>query len=167
MTRRIIIIVLIGAALAAAVPVWRHFFPDDETRIKRVLDSAADAVGCDPGDSAPTAIGKLRRIESLLDDQVEFDLRANRETYGRTFARGEIVSLLAAERRAGSRMKVELTDFTVVIDKDSAKTEAAATIQYKNGDREFSLQEEIKFELVRRDGKWRISRVGVRNFMEK
>ena len=167
MTRRVVIIVLAAAALAAAVPAWRYFFPDDETRIIRTLDAAAGAVGCSPGESAPAAIGKLRRIESLLDDQVEIDLRANRETRGRIFARGEIVSLLAGERRAGSRMKVELTDFTVVVAGDSAKAEAAGTILYKNGEREFSLQEELKFELVRRDGKWRISRVEIRNFMEK
>lgn len=167
MTRRIVIIVLVGTLLAAAVPAWRYFFPDDETLVIRTLDAAADAVGCAPGDSMPDAIGKLRRLEALLDDQVEFDLRTNRETHGRTFGRGEIVSILAGERRAGSRMKVELTDFTVAVDGNSAGTEAAATIYYKNGDREFSLQEELKFELVRRDGKWRISRVGVRNFMEK
>lgn len=167
MIRRIVIIVLAGALLAAGVLAWRYFFPDDETRIKRVLDSAADAVGIASGESAPTAIGKLRRLESLLEEQVEVDIRANRETYGRIFARGEIVNILMAERRTGTQLKVELADFTVTITDDTARVEAAATVRYKNGAREFSPEEEIRFELVRREGKWRIARVYIRNFMEK
>ena len=168
MTRRIVIIaILVAAALAAAVPLYRYFFPDDETRIIRVLDAAADAVSCVPGESAPAAIGKMRRLEALLDEQVEFDLRANRETHGRVFARGELVSIVAGERRAGARLKVELTDFTVTVDGDSAKAEAAAAVRYQRGDRDFSMQEELKFSLVRRDKKWRIAQVVIRNFMEK
>ena len=168
MTRRIVIIaVLVGAALAAAVPLYRYFFPDDETRIIRALEGAADAVSCAAGESAPAAIGKLRRLEALLDDQVEFDLRANRETHGRVFGRGEIVGIVAGERRAGALLKVELTDFTVTVKGDSAKAEAAAAIRYQRGDREFSMQEELKFSLVRRDKKWRIAQVVIRNFMEK
>lgn len=167
MTRRIVVIVLVGALLVAGVLAWRHFFPGDETRIVRTLNAAADAVGIAPGESAPTAIGKLRRLESLIDEQVEIDFRAHRETYGRPFARGEIVSILAAERRTGTQLKVDLADFTVAIAGDTARVEAAATVRYKNGAREFSPEEEIRFELIRRDGKWRISRVNIRNFMEK
>ena len=167
MTRRIVIIVVLVVAALAAVPAYRYFFPSDETRIVRTLDAAAEAVSCAPGESVPAAIGKLRRLEALLDDQVEFDLRANRETHGRVFGRGEIISIVAGERRAGAQLKVELSDFTVTVDGDSAKAEAAAAVRYKRSDREFSMQEELKFSLVRRDKKWRIAQVVIRNFMEK
>ena len=167
MTRLLVIVIAAAALLTTGFFAWRYFFPDDETRIIRTLESAADAVGCSPGESAPAASGKIRRIESLIGDSIDIDLRVERETRGRTFSRGEIVAVLANERRSGARVKVELADFTVAVAGDSADAEAAATIYYRNGEREFSQQDELKIGLVRRDGKWLITRLHIRNFMEK
>jgi len=165
------LLVIIAAALVlvgAGVLAWKIFFPDEKARIIRTLRDAAEAVAIDRGDSAATMLIKTRRLETLLDDTVDVSLRANRESVSGSLERRNIISMLAAARRSGVAMNGKLSDFSVAIDGDRARVEAAASIRYRRqGDQEFLQQEDLDIELVRRDGEWLITKVAIRNFMEK
>jgi hypothetical protein len=165
------LLVIIAAALVlvgAGVLAWKIFFPDEKARIVRTLRDAAEAVAIDRADSAATMLIKTHRLETLLDDTVDVSLRANRESVSGSLERRNIISMLAAARRSGVAMSGKLSDFSVAIDGDRAHVEAAASIRYRRqGDQEFLQQEDLDIELVRRDGNWLITKVAIRNFMEK
>ena len=167
--RRIIIIVLAALALVGAgLLAWKLFFPDEKARIIRTLDDAADAVAIDRNEPATALLIKTRRLEALLDDTVDVSLRANREHFSGSPERRQIISMLATARRSGIAVRGKLSDFSVVIDGDRAYVEAAASVWYRPRDgQEFTQQEDLNIELVRRDGNWLISKVAFRNFMEK
>ena len=168
MTRRTVSIVLGAAALiGAALLIWHVFFPGDKVRIVRALDAAADAVAIEEGESAAVALAKIHKLELRLDDHVDVQLRFNRQTYTDRYERREAMTGLAALRKSGVKLKVKLSDFQVTVSGDTAHAEAAATVEARRNGEDLPLQEDIEFDLVRRDGEWLISGVAIRNFMEK
>ena len=156
-------ILAVGGGLLA----WKIFFPDEKARVVRALDDAAEAVCFEPGDPPAAMLVKTRRLEAALDDRVDVTIRVDRRDYERVMEKKEIVALFTAGRRAGGSLKAGLSDHSVEISGDRAVAEATGSIRYANGGREFSQQEDVTVELLRRDGKWLISRVRFRSFMEK
>ena len=155
------------AVIGAGVLIWRVFFPGDETRIIRTLEAAADALEISAGESPAAALAKIHRLELRLDDKVDVQLRFNRRTYTGGYERREAMTGLAALRKTGVTLKVKLSDFNVTVRNDTAHVEAAATVEGRNNGGDISLQEDLDVDLVRRDGEWLISKIAIRNFMEK
>ena len=167
MTRRTIAIILGTVALiGAAVLAWNWFF-DQKARVRRTIEAAAAALEIKEGESAAAGLAKVHKLEQLLDDSIDVRIRFNRQTYVGKHDRRDAMTGLAALRRAGVKLKVKLSDFNIAVDGDTAHAEAAATIEGRNGNQDISLQEDVEFDLVRRNGEWLISRIAIRNFMEK
>ena len=168
MTRRKLAAVLWAAALiGAAALIWWVFFPGDKIRVARTLDAAAAALEIREGESPASALAKIHKLELRLDDSIDVKIRFNRQTFTGRYERRDAMTGLAALRRAGVKLKIKLSDVTVTVSGDTAHAEAAATIEGKNGGQDFSLQEDVEFDLVRRDGEWLVSKIAIRNFMEK
>ena len=168
MTRRKIAAILgIAALIGAAALVWWVFFPGDKILVARKLDAVAAALEIREGESPAAALAKVHKLEQLLDDSIDVGIRFNRRTFTGKYERRDAMTALAALRKAGVKLKVKLSDVTVTVDGDTAHAEAAATVEGKNGGQEFSLQEDVEFDLVRRDGEWLVSKIAIRNFMEK
>ena len=167
MTRRIIVIIIVTAALIGAALLAWHWFFDQKARVVRTLEAAAAAMEIKEGESAAVALAKVHKLEQRLDDSIDVKIRFNRQTYTGKHDRRDAMTGLAALRKAGVKLKIKLSDFNVTVNGDAAHAEAAATVEGKNGSQDFSLQEDIEFDLVRRDGEWLISRIAIRNFMEK
>lgn len=167
MTRRNAAILLgIAALIGAALLAWRIFFPDDEARIVRCLDRAAEAVTIREGEP-PVAPVKLHKLDQLLDDRIEFNVRFNRQEYAGSLERGEVPAKLTVLRKSGLKFDLKLSGYGVVISGDAARVEAEASVTGVARGEKFSLQEDVEISLVRRGGEWRISRIHCRNFMEK
>ena len=168
MTRRRLVIILWSAALiGAAFLIWRVFFPGDKVRIVRTLEAAAAALEIEDGESKPAALAKIHRLELRLDDGIDVQLRFNRQIYTGRYERRDAMAALAALRNAGVKLKVKLSDFNVTVSGDTAHAEAAATVTGRRNGEEFSLQEDLEVDLVRRKDEWLISKIAIRNFMEK
>ena len=155
------------ALIGAGVVIWRVFFPGEETRVVRSLEAAAAALEIEAGESKPAALAKIHKLEQHLDDGIDVRLRFERQTYTGRYERRDAMAALAALRNAGVKLKIKLSDFQVAVSGDTAHAEAAATIEGRRGNEDFSLQEDVEFDLVRRDGEWLISKIAIRNFMEK
>ena len=168
MTRRNLVIVFWVAALAgAAILIWRVFFPGDKVRVVRTLKAAAAAVEIEEGESKPVALAKIHKLELRLDDGIDVKIRFNRQDYTGRYDRRDAMTGLAALRKGGVKLKVKLSDFQVTVSGDTAYVEAAATVEGRRNGQDFSLQEDLEVGLVRRKGEWLISKIAIRNFMEK
>lgn len=167
---RIVLLALLAlGAAAGAFYAWRFFFPDERTRVIRTLTAAADAAALVPGEAPALALAKLRRLEGCLDDHIAVRWRWNGRDDEKSFSRREVVSLLALARKSGGVLRIEFGDFEVFLSGDAARVETTAQISGGSvkGRWSDSQQEDISVELVRRDGKWLVARVGIRRFMEK
>ena len=167
MKLRFIAVALAVLALAgAAVLLWRLIFPDDEARIVRTIDRAAGAVAIKAGEP-PVAPVKLHKLEMLLDERIEYNLRFNRREYAGSLERRDVLANLTVLRKSGIKFDLKISGHTVSIEGDTALAEAEASITGVANGESFSLQEDVEISLVRRNGEWLIARIRCRNFMEK
>ena len=168
--RRIALLSLCAAALAAAgIWLWRIGFPSEERKIMRILNECADSAGFRADEPPAAAMLKLRRLEPHLDHRVTIRWRRNGSVREQEFDRRELLGHLASTRKYLKELRVELSDFGVTLDGGSAVAEGSAQIAgtARSQRRDDPALEEVRIELVRRDGAWRVAAVDVRDFMER
>jgi|GEM_PF-5490243 len=168
--RRLFIMLLVAAVFAAAgVWLWRNCFPSDERRIVRLLDECAETASFRSGEAAAPALLKLRRLDSRLDDRVTIRWRRGGAIHEQVMERRTLVGHLASTRKYLKELRVKLSDLGVTVSGDSAVAEGSAQLAGTAQSRRWDdpVLEDVRIELVRRDGAWRVAAVTVRDFMEK
>lgn len=171
MTRnRIALLSLCAAALAAAgIWLWRVGFPSEERKIVRLLDECAETISFRAGEPPAAAVLKLRRFDSRLDDRVSIRWRRHGNIRDQEFDRRELVGHIASTRKYLKELRAELGDLVVTVGGDTAVAEGSAQIAgiARSNRWDDPVSEEVRIELVRRGGVWRVSGVTVRDFMER
>ena len=168
--RRIVIWSLAAAALVAAgVWLWRVGFPSEEQKIVRLLDECAETAGFRSGEPPAAAVLKLRRLDDRLDDRVTIRWRRRGSIHEQEFDRRELIGHIASTRKYLKELRVELSDLAVTVGGDTAVVEGSAQLAGTAQGRRWDdpVLEDLRIELVRRDGAWRVSAVTVRDFMER
>ena len=168
--RRFFIILLVCALVAGAgFMVWRYFSPTDERRIATLLEECADAVAFGRGEAPAGALLKLRAIESRIEDELTIRWRRRGTVQEQRLDRRAVMGHLASSRKYLSELRIDLSDLNITVDGDSAFAESSVQLSgHATGGRlDEPILEEVSFELVKRDGVWRIAAVNTRDFMEK
>lgn len=168
--RRFFIILLVCAlAAGAGVMVWQNLPTSDERAITSLLEECADAIAFRTSESPAGALLKLRSIESRIEDELTIRWRRRGTIQEQRLDRRSLMGHLAATRRQLKMLRIELSDLNITVYDDSAFAEASVQLtgDAAGGKWDDPLLEEVSFELVRRDGTWRIAAVNTRDFMEK
>jgi len=137
---------------------WQHFFPNEEQRIRRMLESLAETVSIP---ARPSVIGAARAVDQLLscvtpDIEVTMDvLGEGRHTFS---GREEIrEAALVAHRNLGG-LKVRFLDVSVALAADKQTATAELTVEAtQSGAKNFFVQE-MKLFLRQEAQQWRVSR---------
>ncbi len=168
--RRIAVLLLCAAAFAAAgVWLWRIGFPSEERKIIRLLDECAETVSFRAGEPPAAAVLKLRRLDSRLADRVTIRWKRHGSIQEQEFECKELIGHVASTRRYLKALRAELSDLVVTVGGDTAVAEGSAQISgiAREHRRNDPVSEEVRIELVRREGTWRVAAVTVRDFMER
>lgn len=168
--RRLFIIVVVCAlAAVAGVMVWQYFSPSDERRIATLLEECADAVAFGRGEAPAGALLKLRAVESRIEDELTIRWRRRGNIQEQRLDRRSVMGHLAATRKQLTDLRIDLSDLNITVNGDSAFAESSIQLSghATGGKWDDPILEEVSFELVRRDGVWRIAAVNTRDFMEK
>ena len=153
---RIIVLAVIGWMLLLGY--W-HFFPSQETRIRRMFGELARVVSISPNSSPLANLAAANELASFFTKDVEINLDVpgvGRHTFT---GREEIIQAAVAARSNSRSVKVEFLDINVKLDagKESATVDLTAKVT-QPAEHDFSVQE-LKFQLQKVDGEWRIARV--------
>ena len=159
MVKRLPRIVLLVLAVALLVLAYRHWFPNEEQRIRRMLSDVAREA-CIPANPKPLGnLAAAQKLASFFSPEVEIHVDA--PSYGQhtLMGRDEIMQAVLAARANLKNLKVEFLDPNVALDasQESATVELTAKVTH-TGERDFGVQE-LKFQMKRLDGQWRINRV--------
>ena len=168
--KRISVIVL-AFALAAGGGFWYwRTINSDERKIVRVLEECAETVGFRQGEAQVGAFLKLRKLEELLTPDVDVTIRIQNRTYQEKLPRKGIIRRLAAVRKMTSYLDIELSDLAVTVTGDAAAADASVKVESADGGVDKyrdSAVEEVRFTLAKADGKWRVTAVRAKDFMER
>ena len=168
--RRIALALLAAAAIVAAgVWGWRVCFPSDERRIARLLDECAETAGFGAGEAPAAALLKLRRLDSRLEDRLTIRWRRGGAIREQELERGTLIGHLASARKYLRDLRVTLSDLDIAVQGDAAVAEASVKLAGTAHSHRWDdpVLEDVRVELVRRDGSWRVAAVTVRDFMER
>jgi len=137
---------------------WQHFFPNEEQRIRRMLDGLAEAVSIP---AKKSVLGTALAVDKLLvylapNIEVVVDLPVEGQ---HTFTgREEIREAALTAQHNLSGLKVQFLDVTVALAADKQTATVELTVKATQpGAKEFSVQE-MKLLLRKEDQQWRVSR---------
>ncbi len=159
MKRRLQNLALLVLAAGCLFFLWRHFFPDDESRVRRCLSELAQVASVPNNPTPAWALLTGDHLRRLLAEDVVLDVEIpelGRET---RIGRQEIVTQAVAALELLKGLKVELVDVQVTLAPDRASATSDLTAKARlSGDKDFFYQE-LKIQLKQEDRQWRVSRV--------
>jgi hypothetical protein len=149
---------LLLAAAGCLLLLYRHFFPNEEKRIRRMLGELAEVTSI-PNRPTPTGnLAAVNRLRDFLATEVEVDVEVPGEHRHSFVGRQEIVQAALAARANLQGLKVELFDVTVTLDPGRETATVNLTVRVTQGsDRDF-LVEELKLRLKQEDRQWRLTK---------
>jgi hypothetical protein len=152
------ILLLLVIAWLLLLGYW-HFFPSEETRIRRRLEGLARAVSTSPNPSPLANLADANEVTGFFARDVEISVEvpgAGRHTFT---GREEVIQAAVAARSNSRSVKIEFLDIMVRLqtDKQSAVADLTAKVT-QAGERDFEVQE-LKFQMKKADGDWQIARV--------
>jgi hypothetical protein len=156
--RALLQIVGVIAAVVVAYYAYDRLFPDDNHRIRTVLDDLAATVSHTGGDglSQLTQAAKLGRF---FTQDVVIDLGSG---FSPIRGRDTVMALAAKAQIPGEGFHVRFVDVTVSVDPSGVRAVAGmtATVQGRSlSDLQAIDAKELEMELQKVDGEWRIDRV--------
>ena len=150
-------LLLVGAA--CLLFLWRHFFPNEEHRVRQCLADLAQAASVPDQPTAAAALLAGDRLRNRLTSDVVLDVEVP-EIGRQTLAdRPEIVRLALAAWEQFKGLNVQLVDVRVTLGPDRLTAAADLTVRASlPRDKNFFVQE-LKFQLRQEDRQWRVSRI--------
>ncbi len=159
MRKRLPVFLLALVAAGCLLVLWRHFFPNDERRVRHCLAELAQAVSIPDRPTRTAALRADDRLWRLLADGAELDVQAAEIGSITLNGRPEIVELVMRLWGAIQGLRVELIDVQVTLAPDHASATALLTAKATvTGEKDFSVQE-FKIQLKQEDRQWRVTRV--------
>lgn len=159
MVKRIVYLVLLIVAGVLAYFGYQKFFPSEEKRIRLLLTDVAEVASFPANEKPLNRLASANRLAGFFSANAEINVQLPVEGSRTIQGRDEILQVALAARSRLSGVRVEFLDTIVTLDpeKQSATAELTAKIT-QSGQRDFGVQE-LKFQLKKIDGTWRITRV--------
>jgi hypothetical protein len=154
------IVRLIGLAALAGLLWWggRTFFPSDERRILKLLNGIAATVSVPAEGKMVGGILAADRLKGYFTPEVEIAVEVPGETSFHLTGREELAQAYMVARTQYRGLKVEFFDVQVALAPDSGSAVADLTARARRASGELHVQE-MRMNLVRRDGEWQVQRI--------
>lgn len=152
---------IVAAALLIALGLWlyRVLFPTDETRIRKLLAEVAETASLKPNENPLVRLGAAGKLAGFFsgDAIIHVDVEGVRD---RTIqGRDELQQVVAAARASLQSAAIRFPDVSLTVEPDGLSAVAnVAAVADVNGEKNTVVQE-LKMNLKKIEGKWRISQV--------
>jgi phage terminase large subunit-like protein len=152
-------IILAVAALLLVFWLYTVLFPSDESVIKKRMQTIARLASFGPGEGDLTRLANVSQLAGFFTQDISMRFEGTRPELQNLSGRDTLRQMLLMARANLQRMSVRFPDIVVAVDPDRRTAKVDLTVVADvNADKEVILQE-LKLDLTRADGSWRISRV--------
>jgi len=155
-----IVRVIMLAALAALLWWgWRTFFPSDERRVQKLLHGIAETVSVPAEGKFVGGVLAADRLKGFFTPEVEIAVDVPGETHFNLNGREELAQAYLLARTQYRGLTVEFFDIQVSVASDRETAVADLTARARQPGRQELHVQEMRVNLVRRAGEWRVQRV--------
>ncbi|MBI3853821.1 MAG: hypothetical protein HY298_26650 [Verrucomicrobia bacterium] len=159
MVKKIFYVVLIILAGWLGFLGYQKFFPSEEKRVRLLLADLAEVTSFPANEKPLSRLASANKLAGLFSTDAEINVQVPAEGGRSIHGRDEILQIALAVRSQISGLRVEFLDINVGLDaeRQSATAELTAKVT-QSGQRDFGVQE-LKIQLKKIDGTWRITHV--------
>ena len=138
--------------------LYRHWFPNEEKRVRQTLLKLAEAASTPDRSGTLASLAAADRLRDYFTAEVEVSVEAPGEGEFHAVGRAEILQAALAARNTFKGLKVQFLDINVALapDRQSATAELTARVTLK-GEADFFVQE-LKLQLKQEDRHWRVAK---------
>lgn len=150
--------ILVCLAAAAVVIGLRALIPTDEQRIRKLLTRLAQEASVGSEDKPLTDLAAANRLADFFAPEFQVNVSGSGIPDLNVSERAELVQAILAARSRRQSIKAELLDPQVIqLDPARAVVETTARVQATGEPDPFV--EELRFTLVKIEGRWRVQKV--------
>ncbi len=151
-------LVLLAAAAGLGFWLWTVLFPSPEKAVLKKISSLAATATVSAGDGNITRATKVSNLLGFFSADAEISYDISGIGAHTLSGRDEIRETAAGGFTQLSSIKVQFFDAAAHVGPDKQTAEATCTAQVNVGDgKDFGIQE-LRFQLKKIDGDWRITR---------
>ena len=137
---------------------WRTFFPSDERRVQKLLAGVAATVSVPAEGKFVGGVLAADRLKGYFTPEVEVAVDVPGETRFNLTGREELAQAYMVARSQYRGLTVEFFDVQVAVAPDRTSAVADLTARARQASGELHVQE-MRVNLIRREGEWRVQRV--------
>jgi len=152
-------LVLIIAALGLGGWLWSVLFPSPDRVIRKRMAELAQAVSFRGHESPLATFANSSRVASFFTRDVEVKLDVPGSSAQSIQGRDEILAITQRVRLMLGSLQVQFLDINLVITSDKKSAEANLTLRAKVGGERDEIVQELKLQLNKLEGNWKIQRV--------
>lgn len=146
-------------ALALGFWLYTVLFPSDETVIRKRMQTIARLASFNPGEGDLARLANISQLTAFFTPDISMRFEGTRPELQNLSGRDTLRQLFMVARSNLQRMSVRFPDIVVTVDPDGRTATVNVTVVADvNAEKDFILQE-LKLDLTRADGSWRVSRV--------
>jgi hypothetical protein len=150
--------VVLGVLLLA-VWLFQRFFPNDETRIHKLLDELAATASFSANEPALQRLANAQKLGAFFTADPSINLEVT-DWESRTLqSRDELVQLALAVRSTVSGVQIELPDVIIAVSDDHESASAHLTAKASVAGKQEIHVQEFRLQLKKIDGDWKIWQV--------
>lgn len=151
--------VLILAAFGLGVWLWTILFPSPDRVIRKRLANLAQAVSFQGHESPVATLANSSRVADFFTRDVEVKLDVPGSSAQMIQGRDELFAIEQRVRLLLGSLQVQFLDINLVISSDKKSAEANLTLQAKVAGERDQIVQELKLQLNKLEGSWKIQRV--------
>ena len=152
-------IILALAGLMLVFWLYTVLFPSDESVIKKRMQTMARLASFGPGEGDLARLANVSQLVTFFTQDISIRFEGIRPELQNLSGRDTLRQMLLMARSNLQRMSVRFPDIVVAVDPDGRAARVSLTVVADvNAEKEAILQE-LKLDLTRAEGSWRVSRV--------
>ncbi len=157
--KRVLKIITVLAVLALGVWIFRILFPGDEKLIRKLLAGAAETAAIKPNENPLSRLAGANKLVGFFSSDAVLNVEVSSVDVRSISGRDDLLQAVTAARATLQEAKIQLHQIHVNVDPDkqSATAQLVATA-YLNGGSD-PLVQELKLQLRKIDGHWKITQV--------
>lgn len=165
--KKVLSILLALLGLAALCWLYTVLFPSDEAVIKKRMQTIARLASFGPGEGDLARLANVNQLANFFTQDISMQFEGTRPELQNLSGRDTLRQLLMVARSNLQRMDVRFPDIVVSVEPDRHSARVDLTVVADVNAEKGAILQELKLDLTKADGAWRIKRVETLKALER